>query len=280
MKRKNLKAITALALALTLSASAGAPAIAPVTTAQAAAKIKLNVTKKTLAVGKTLQLKLTGTKKSIKWTSSKKSVATVSQKGLVKAKSAGKATITATCSKKKYKCAVTVKKASAKITYKTETVDGFQFPYPSGWITQSDSTDAMTVFAAADDAENPKKMALFMCVPTGTEALDYDAMKTTFAQMFNEELLSATLENAGIQNVSISGMKTSDFKSAHGMCLQIRLHLKATENGQPMEGNCVFYVLSVDNYLIEAIGINETDSATAFLTTQTEAMLNGLVLPQ
>lgn len=87
------------------------------TSASAAKKVKLNKTKVTLKVGKTVTLKLKNNKKKVKWTSSNKKVATVTSKGKVKAKKAGKATITAKVGKKKYKCKVTVqaKKSTTKV---------------------------------------------------------------------------------------------------------------------------------------------------------------------
>lgn len=84
-----------------------------------AAKVRLNMTKKVLTVGKTVTLKVKGTKKKVKWSSSNKKVASVNSKGKVKAKKAGKATITAKVGKKKYKCKITVKKK--KSTKKTTT---------------------------------------------------------------------------------------------------------------------------------------------------------------
>lgn len=81
---------------------------------QAQAKVKLNKKTAKLEVGKTVTLKMTGTKKKVKWSTSNKKVATVKsagkQKGKVSAKKAGKATITAKVGKKKYKCKVTVVK--------------------------------------------------------------------------------------------------------------------------------------------------------------------------
>ena len=83
----------------------------------------LNKTKLSINVGKTYQLKITGTKAS-KWSSSKKSVATVNSKGKVTAKKAGKTTITCKGNDGKfYKCTVTVKekhthKYTSKVTKK------------------------------------------------------------------------------------------------------------------------------------------------------------------
>lgn len=74
----------------------------------AAGRVKLNKTKVTLKVGKTVKLKVCGTKKKVRWTSKKKSVATVSNTGKVRAKKAGAAKIVAKVSGKKYTCKVTV----------------------------------------------------------------------------------------------------------------------------------------------------------------------------
>lgn len=80
----------------------------------AATKVRLNKKKATLTVGKTITLKVKGTKKKVKWSSSKKKVATVSSKGKVRAKKKGKVTITAKIGKKKYKCKITVKNKKVK----------------------------------------------------------------------------------------------------------------------------------------------------------------------
>ncbi|MDE6233897.1 MAG: Ig-like domain-containing protein, partial [Lachnospiraceae bacterium] len=71
--------------------------------------IKLNKVKATMYVGSSMNLKLTGNNKKVNWSSSNKKIASVSSKGKVSAKKAGKATITATSNKKKYKCKITVK---------------------------------------------------------------------------------------------------------------------------------------------------------------------------
>lgn len=70
---------------------------------------KISKSKVTLTKGKSITLKVTGTKKKPKWSSSKKSVAVVSRNGRVTAKKAGTAKITAKIGKKKYTCKVIVK---------------------------------------------------------------------------------------------------------------------------------------------------------------------------
>ena len=80
----------------------------------AAKKVKLNKTKVTVYVGKSVQLKVNNNRKKVKWSTSNKKVATVSKRGKVTGKKAGKAIITAKIGKKKYKCKITVKKKAIK----------------------------------------------------------------------------------------------------------------------------------------------------------------------
>ena len=76
-------------------------------------KICLSKKKVTLKVGQKKKLKLKNAKtKKVKWSSSNKKVASVTKAGKVKGLKKGKAIITAKYKKKKYKCRITVKKAS------------------------------------------------------------------------------------------------------------------------------------------------------------------------
>lgn len=63
----------------------------------------------TLTESQKIPLKLNGTNQKVKWSSSRKDIASINSKGIVTAKKAGKATITATVLNKKYKCNITVK---------------------------------------------------------------------------------------------------------------------------------------------------------------------------
>lgn len=79
---------------------------------QAASKKKISLNYKKLALDKkaSKKLKLKNCTKKVTWKSSKPKVASVSKKGVVKAKSYGKAKITAKSGNKKYTCTVIVEK--------------------------------------------------------------------------------------------------------------------------------------------------------------------------
>lgn len=72
------------------------------------AAVKISKSKMTLTVGTKGKLKVSGTKKTIKWASTRENIATVSSKGVIKAKSAGKATIFASYGTGMKTCTVTV----------------------------------------------------------------------------------------------------------------------------------------------------------------------------
>ena len=92
---------------------------------QAAPKISLK--SKTVYVGDSFYLKMSGTTKKVTWSSSNKKVATVNKYGRVTAKKAGKATIKAKVSSKYYKCTVTVKAIPTEkdLTWKEYTKHGY-----------------------------------------------------------------------------------------------------------------------------------------------------------
>ncbi len=117
------KRITSLFVAFVMII--GIAVFAPVS-AGAKAKPKLNKTKATVKIGKTIKLKLKNAPSyKVTWTTSKKSVATVLS-GAVTGVAKGKATITAKYKGKKYKCKVTVKPNVKKFSqtftvYKNDT---------------------------------------------------------------------------------------------------------------------------------------------------------------
>ena len=109
---KRLLIITLLITLLMSVPSCGEKQASAGTDAGAASQkqtVKLTKTKLSMTAGTSRTIKLKGAKASkVKWSSSKKSVATVS-KGKIKARKAGKATITAKYKNRKYRCRVTVR---------------------------------------------------------------------------------------------------------------------------------------------------------------------------
>lgn len=92
----------------------------------ATAKPKLSKSKATVYVGDKVTIKLNNVKSGVKWKTSKKSVATIKANGTsvtITGKKAGKATITATYKKKKYKCTVTVKAKPVSLSSKKKTIE-------------------------------------------------------------------------------------------------------------------------------------------------------------
>lgn len=106
-------------MAIVLSFVLAAASIAMPSTESKAAKMKLNKSSVTVAVGKKVSLKVKGTTKKVSWTTSKKAIASVSKKGVVTGKKAGIVTITAKVGAKKFRCKVTVKKSSKVKTLST-----------------------------------------------------------------------------------------------------------------------------------------------------------------
>lgn len=170
---KQTTKILGIMLALVLSIS-----MIPTISVSAAKKVKLNKTKATIYVGKTVTLKLKNNKKKVKWSSSNKKVATVIGKGKVKGKKAGKATITAEVGKKKYRCKITVKK-------KKHSWDNVQVVIPDTIGDDDDRTERVKIldYWFADDGYDYYSMYIkFQYVHTSKFYAEYgwDTFGTPF----------------------------------------------------------------------------------------------------
>ena len=107
-ERRNMKRYAGKGLAWTLAAALFLGGLQG-TGIQAAAKPKLNRTKVTLSVGKSVTLKVKRAKKKVKWSTSNKKIAKVTAKGKIRAVAPGTAKITAKTGSVKLVCKVTVK---------------------------------------------------------------------------------------------------------------------------------------------------------------------------
>ena len=106
-KKKGCLRFIALLLAM-LAGPVNAVYTTPVETV-CAASAKINYSKKTLYVGRTVKLKIKNSKLDFIWTSSNEKVAKVAENGTVTAVKKGSAIITATNGKKTFTCTVTIK---------------------------------------------------------------------------------------------------------------------------------------------------------------------------
>lgn len=105
----------------------------------------LNNTNATVTVGKSISLKVTGTKSKVKWSSSRPTVATV-KNGKVTAKSIGKTTITATVDGVTRKCNITV---SAKSSSNSNSDSGDDTQNSESTET-TDSTETIKQYSLSD----------------------------------------------------------------------------------------------------------------------------------
>lgn len=111
---------------ITAEATSGKTVQVTITVKKAPSSVKLNVSKQTLNIKDTKQLKATLSSKStgaVTWTSSKPSIVSVTKEGKLKALKAGKAVITVkTYNGKKATCTITVRPNAKKITLNKTTL--------------------------------------------------------------------------------------------------------------------------------------------------------------
>lgn len=138
-KFKKIAALLSIALAFTFIIPQ--TSIIPGSIIEAnAATVKLNKKKATMYEGKSLQLKVTGTKKKVTWKSSNKKIAYVSSKGKVTAKKKGNVTITAKVENKKLSCKITVKEKGFSYS-----ANGYTFKFLSYKLGKNSSGDKCVI---------------------------------------------------------------------------------------------------------------------------------------
>ena len=106
-----------------------------------------------LEVGEELELGIDNTSSDIKWSTNNKAIVTVSAKGLVKAKKAGKATVTVNADKENYSFVIVVadKEAAAKASVKPTATPALTpkltlTPTPTPAIQKSQDDKSITVY--------------------------------------------------------------------------------------------------------------------------------------
>lgn len=256
---KKINAALALALALTLVTPVAAP-VSTVAVAEAAT-IKLNKTKKTLKVGQTYTLKVSGTSKKVTWKSSKKSVATVSSKGKVKAKAVGKATISAKVAGKTLKCTITVKAAdnpalaTAPFTASELTTEGFSFVVPKDWVSTTSSENGIYMYVSKPSQEHISSITIALQQADGLSELGYPMIKGLLAEQYSEANLTAAATQS-YAGATVSNYRTADVETPLGTAFYLYYEVTVTTEGVSMTMIESDYIVCVDNYMIVIQGID------------------------
>lgn len=277
MRGKKCKAALALALAIALTAPVAAVST-PVTTVEAAAKVKLNATSKTLNVGKTFTLKLKNASGKVTWKSNKKAVATVNAKGKVKAVAAGNATITATNKKKTYKCKITVKNPAKPGGMKDMKVGPIKLRYPGDFTTDVAEANGSYVWVAAD-AKDADKMTQALTVKlqyTGEDALDYDTLLGMYEEQISKETMESNYEMLGI-TAKVTDYELSSYDSKLGKAIRLTYHVSMEMEGEKLEDDAVVYLIGIQNYIVEvdgeAVNGGKIDTVDGYAKTLLDTMV-------
>ncbi|MCH5264964.1 MAG: endo-1,4-beta-xylanase [Lachnospiraceae bacterium] len=159
---------------------------------QAAVKGKLNKTKATIAIGKSVKLKVKnkGSAK-VTYTSSKKSVAKVSQKGKVTGRKKGKAVITAQVQKgskaKKLKCKITVVKGAKNL-----------------WVVDAEKKK---VTSLSLDKFNTAKLTAEISPKSSNDVVTWTSADTDIATVKNGEITGQYVGKTTVTAKTCSGKK-------------------------------------------------------------------------
>lgn len=253
MRVRKFKAVLALALAVALAAPTAA-VTAPVTTVEAAAKVKLNATKKTLNVGKTYTLKLKNATGKVTWKSNKKTVATVTAKGKVKAVASGTATITATNKKKTYKCKITVKNPNKPSGMKDMQAGPVNVCYPSDFYADGAAVDKSYAWVAMDNKDGSDEFTQMLTLQmqyTGEEAYDYDTLLALYEEQISAESVIAVYEMLGIEGVEITNYELSAYEDSFGKAIRVAYHIHLEYEGEAVDEDAVVYLIGIENYIVE-----------------------------
>ncbi len=244
-----------------------------------AATIKINKTKLSLQVGKTYQLKITGTTKKVTWSSSKKSIATVTSKGLVTAKKAGTSKITAKVANKSYTCTVTVKKPAnpyienAPFDAVEKQIGNISLVIPKDWDLEiiPASQDILGVTLTPKDANLTS--SVLISISTLTDPIPtYEELKSQIVAIYTEEYFTEGVKNGlGELEFTVSDFAQDEITASFGKVLKTEYLV------QYSEGNFKQYIYDfiLENVYIEAVS---TDINNLELGAITEYVINSITV--
>lgn len=188
---------------------------------QAASKIKLNTTKKTLLKGSTYTLKVKGTSKKVKWSSSNKKVATVSSKGKIKAIGKGTTYIKAKVGKKTYSCKVTVETPSiskTKCTIVKGTTYNLSMKGNSQKVTWSSSNKKVATVNSKGKVTAIKKGTATIKAKIGSKT--YSCKVTIESPYFSKKSASVNVASS-LKNPLKGTSKSISYKSSNSNIVKV-----------------------------------------------------------
>lgn len=285
MKLKKLTRIMALSLALTLAAPVGVPMSQ--TVVAEAATVKISAQKKTLTVGKSFTLKITGTKKKVTWSTSKKSVATVSSKGKVTAKKAGTATITAKVDGKKYTCKVTVKNPVNKYVEKAPfeakevKLDKYTAAAPKDWNltkTQLNGIDAYMLMPKEADLENgTSNIAVTVTASEGATQESFELLKEYLCESITKETIENIFKSSLGDSASVTEFVFDEAKINLGKATMISYTVDIEVDGVKKTLKQTIYDVFADGYTTEITVTDNGDGVTPDIHKVGEYLVNSLI---
>lgn len=278
MKLKRISKALVLALALSMT-TPSIGNVAQVATVQAATKVQLSATKKTIKTGQSFTLKVKGTSKKVSWSSSKKTVAAVTSAGKVTGKGVGTAVITAKVSSKKYTCKVTVKKANkylkgAPFDAKETTLGKYSAVIPSKWEMTKDSVGNTDVYAFMPEGNETGSNIMVSNTYTKAENKNFDDYAELLKTQANKEFMEKTLTAQTGVEVTISDFNFTTSKCNAGKVTKISYTAKA---GNGMTIKQTIYDLFANGYTTEVTITDAGEGTTPDLYEVADYLLNSLV---
>lgn len=269
MKLKKLVKVMALSLALTMAVPVSVPMSQ--TAIAEAASVKLSAKKKTLTVGKSYTLKISGTKKKASWSSSKKSVATVSSKGKVTAKKAGTATITAKVGGKKYTCKVTVKnpvnKYVAKAPFKAKEAKFGKATaaIPKNWKIEKTKVNGIDVDVLMpediDITKGSANIAVSVVENAGSTQENFELLKAYLETAMTKENMETMLKNNLGDTAKLSDFAFEEVKINLGKATKLSYTITVELNGEKKVMKQIIYDVFAEGYTTE-ITITDNEAPT------------------
>lgn len=244
-----------------------------------AAAAKLSQSTLSLEIGQKKTLKVTGSTKKVTWTSSKKTVAAVSSKGLVTAKAAGKATITASVDGKKLTCAVTVKKPvnpyikNAPFKAVEQTIGNISLVMPADWEMNATPTsqDSLSVNLTPKD----KKLTSFVNIiitAVDDPVPSFEDMKPDILAAYSEDTIIEGYKTLlGDTPVKITDYEQSELEESFGTVAKFEFSVDISGIAMKQYAYCFI----IENYYIEAVA---TDTNDLDLGTITEYVISSLTV--